>query len=329
MAGVSFALGVSAFVKTQQVSSPKFEPIFETCSKIAYDVDFGEITGYHAYEPKLGLGFMAPFVCLITQFLFELVQTHPSGLLVLLFVNMMAVPVAVLVTVEAGRGGARGMIRYPTIFYLLCQVFGISVAFPALWIPSYCFGGGNGAVAVTRAVSSVLIALPPVILTFLLFCWLDTETYAWTFCAGVLGGPAVSLTGTLLWGVGPPESSSDEIVKKSTEAVAKAFAAAGGLAYIGWVYFCYVVWTAYGFDFSSLWKDLWTEANPSVAFMTIDAGVFWVSLIVFVAMRSGVSRAAETLALSPLFGPGAAFALVMSGLEAERTSPEKAKKKKE
>ena len=43
--------------------------------------EFASKTPYHEYEPKAGLGIFTIFTCLGTQFLLELRNTYPVGLL--------------------------------------------------------------------------------------------------------------------------------------------------------------------------------------------------------------------------------------------------------
>ena len=54
--------------------------------------DFAQKTGYHSYEPMLGLGAFKLLVCLITQFLLELRETYPAGLLTWGGVVVVALP---------------------------------------------------------------------------------------------------------------------------------------------------------------------------------------------------------------------------------------------
>jgi hypothetical protein len=316
-ASIAFALGAWAFVKTQEVSGPAFKPILAACTDFDISLaDFSEKTGYHAYEPKLGLVVMGPFVCLITQFLYELNQTYPAGLLTWAGIVIASLPVAVLITIEAGRSG-RGPVRDPIIVSLFCQVLGISVIFPALWVPAYCFGRGQGAVSETRARASIPLLMPGLILSVLVFC-LDTDSYAWTISAGILGGPILALLPVFLWGVAVPENSKEQRIQ-GARAASFAYIVAGVIAFFGWWFLVYVAWSSYGTDHAALWKDLWTDAKPCVAFMTIDAGVLWLAMVICIAFQS-LPHATEALLMTPLFGPGAACSFAMARLEVENPS---------
>lgn len=125
-ASASFLLGVWAFIKVNSISGPAFEPIVAACTNPDISTeDFATKTGYHYYEPKLGLGAFNVLVCLITQFLLELRETPPAGFLVWGGVICVSLPVAIASTVVAGRKGTRGPVNYPTVFGLLFQLLGI------------------------------------------------------------------------------------------------------------------------------------------------------------------------------------------------------------
>lgn len=125
-AGTSFILGVWAFIKVNSISGPAFEPILAACTNPDISAeDFATKTGYHSYEPKLGLGAFNVLVCLITQFLLELRETPPAGFLVWGGVIVVSLPVGLANSIAPGRKGARGPINYPTVFGLLFQLLGI------------------------------------------------------------------------------------------------------------------------------------------------------------------------------------------------------------
>ena len=112
--------------------------------------DFAKETGYHVYEPRVGLVLFNILVCLITQFLLELRETHPAGLLTWGGVIVVSLPLAVMSTVIAGRRGTRGPVNYPTIIGLLYQLFGISVMYPLVYNTSYIFSNSQFGVPVTN-----------------------------------------------------------------------------------------------------------------------------------------------------------------------------------
>lgn len=80
-------------------------------------------------------------------------------------------PVGILMNVEAGRSGAKGPIRYPTLIGFVSIFLAISVSFPLVWVPSFLLFGGSktGAVLPKRAYASLYLAIPGVVFTILAF----------------------------------------------------------------------------------------------------------------------------------------------------------------
>jgi len=321
-ASASVLLGVWALNKVTEISGPGFEPIIAACtdSSIALE-DFSEQTGYHVYEPKVGLGAFNGLVCLITQFLLELRNTPPDGLLVWGGIVVVAMTYYVMATIEAGRNYGKGPIRYPMIVGLFGQLFGISIVVPLLWVPSYIYGRGYGPVPVVRSYYSVILALPGIILTAIVF-QADPDGYLWTISAGILGGPLLVSFSALLWPVTPitKESSSDslpyEFLEKCSKATQNAYLLSAAIAYAGYMFLVSVAYSKYGTNLFDLWDAIWTNANGSVAFMTIDMIVLYISILSFIAFQSA-SAAIKAVLLTPIVGPAAA-SLVLAELEQEQ-----------
>jgi len=316
-ASASVALGAWAFYTVNEISGPGFEPILAACtdSSIALE-DFAKQTGYHVYEPKVGLGAFNFLVCLITQFLLELRKTPTDGLLVWGGVVVVSMTYCVMVYIEAGRNYTKGPIRYPMIVGLLGQLFGISVAVPLLWVPSYIYGRGYGPVPVLRSYSSVLLALPGIILTAIVF-QADPDGYLWTVSAGILGGPLLVLSGALLWPITPiTTESSSASLSYEIKATQKAYHVSAAIAIAGYMFLVLVAYSKYGTNLFDLWDAVWTNANGSVAFMTIDTIVLYISILSFIAFQSA-SAAFKAVLLTPIVGPAAA-SLVLAELEEEQ-----------
>ncbi|KAL7529426.1 hypothetical protein ACHAXR_002959 [Thalassiosira sp. AJA248-18] len=328
----SFTLGAWAFYKVNSISGPAFEPILAACNNADYlsAEDFAAKSGYHYYEPKLGLGAFNVLVCLITQFLLELRETPPAGLLVWGGVVVVALPIAVANCVAAGRKGAKGPVRYPTIFGLLFQLLGISVVYPLLWVPSYIFSGSKLGVPATnlRIGFATSMALPTTILTYFVF-GAPTESYTWTVSAGILGGPILAMSGLAIW---TDKSSSLEAstqnIAKSSQAIQRAYSLLGFVAFVLWSCLVVVAFQSYGFSPGKLWSEIWVEAGPSVAFMTIDTGVLYIGTLLFVAFESEW-KALKALSLTLFVGPGTALCMVLKELEWSATTALLAQKKKD
>jgi len=316
----SFLLGAWAFVKLNSVSGPYFEPVIAACSNPDIPIEeFASRTGYHEYEPRVGLGVFNLLVCLITQLLFELRETYPAGLLVWSGLTLVSLPIALFGIVEGARAGARGPIRYIVIMGLLYQLFGISVAFPLVWVPSFILGEGKRGAPVTpfRVNMTAPMTLPIVIFTLVVFL-APTDSTLWTTCVGILGGPILPMIGLVLL---TDESSKLTATEKNVKAssagiqnVCKLLMAAG---FVGWLVVVKIAYQSYGLSIGDLWADIWVDANASVAFITIDAGVLYLGMLLFIAYRADEFKAAKTLLLSPALGPGTAVALALMEIERE------------
>jgi hypothetical protein len=62
--------------------------------------------------------------------------------------------------------------------------------------------------------------------------------------------------------------------------------------------------------------EIWEEANASVAFMTIDTGVLYLGILIFIGYENAW-KALKALFLTPLLGPGAACCIALKDLENE------------
>jgi hypothetical protein len=312
---VSMALGVGAFYKTQSVTVPIFEPIMEACQNLEIaPEDFAAKTGYHRYDPTLGFGVLNVFVCLATQFFHQLTQHAPAGTLALLTTVIVGLPMGVSITLEAGRKDAKGLVRYPIIMAFLYQIFGLSVIFPFLWVPSYILGRGEGGLSTARIYVSIPMVVPGVVLSILIL-WLDADSDLWTTCAAILGGPTICCINCFMWPIRDPDPNDKVLAQKSAEASTLPYAVAGLMSLAGWLWLVFIVTIPhYGFHPMAIYKDVWGEANPSVAFMMIDAVIVWMGMIVFIAYQKP-QAGLEAIALSIMFGPGAGPALILAGLQ--------------
>uniref|UniRef100_A0A7S4AJR2 Uncharacterized protein n=1 Tax=Pseudo-nitzschia australis TaxID=44445 RepID=A0A7S4AJR2_9STRA len=317
---VSFLVGVWAFITVNAISGPAFEPIIAACSNPDIPIEeFAAKTGYHDYEPRVGLKVFNLLVCLITQFLLELRETPPAGVLVWAGVVVVSLPCCVIANVEAGRAGARGPIRYPVVMALLFQLFGISVVFPLVWLPGFVFGEGRRGSPVTlfRVVMGALFSIPGTVLTLIVFL-APTESRLWTTAAGILGGPMLALTGLVLFTDKSSEiTATEENTKASSRAIQTVYKLLMAIGFVGWYVLVGIAYRSYGIAIGDLWKDIWVEAGPSVAFMTIDTGVLYLALVIFVAYRSDEFKAAKALLLTTVLGPATAVIVVLMEIENE------------
>lgn len=311
----SFLLGVWAFMKVNAVSGPAFEPIIAACTNpdFASAEEFASETGYHVYEPKVGLGAFNVLVCLITQFLLELRQTYPAGLITWTAVVIASLPAGVLNITESGRADVKSAhpIRFPIIVGLLYQLIGVSVIFPLVWVPSFIFGRGKCPISTWRASLIVPLILPGTILTWLVFN-ADTNSYLWTVSSGILGGPLLTMVSIVLWKDASPSPTKENRISGAV-AFQKACKILIPLGIVMWATVILTVFQTYG-SVDEMWSSIWTEANASVAFMTIDSGILYVAVMICIAYLDEY-KAMKALLLTPMMGPGAAPLLVLSELE--------------
>lgn len=312
LAIAALVVGVAVLVTLQLSAVSHMEPIGLACAAGASDVQAG---GYHPFEGRLG----GTFVCIITQFLYDL-TLQPAGFFVWTSTILAAIPACTLMGVESGRDGAKGLVRLPYIFTLLGQYIGISVIFTALWVPSCLYGGTTGgevgALTPNRAYASGLLVVPYLLGTIFVF-GLDPTSYAWTFCAGCLGGPIAGLAPFLLWALPPPNNVNSDAVARGCFATANVHMITGIIGFVGWIVVVYATTTEFGFDMERLWNEIWVKAHPFVFFMTLDAGGLFAGTIIYICSISFVDAVVAIL-LTPLLGPGTSCSLVLAKIEVNR-----------
>jgi hypothetical protein len=318
----SFLVGVWAFIEVNSISGPAFEPILASCtnSEIAPE-DFASATGYHEYDTRVGLGAFNVLVCLITQFLLELRETHPAGLLVWMGVVVVSLPISGFSIESSGRKGAKGPILYPVTLGLLYQCFGISVMFPMVWVPAFVFGEGQRGAPLTsfRIVVATVISLPIILLTAFVFL-APTDSQLWTSSAGMLGGPVLAMSSLVLMkDVSPELVATNETAKATSTAVKNMYKLFCVIGLVDWCVMVAIAYQAYGTSLGDLWDDIWVSANASVKFMTIDSGVLYLAVLLFLGYRCGESKAAKALFLTPVLGPATACCLVLIEEQNEAT----------
>ena len=214
---------------------------------------------------------------------------------------------------EGGRTSICDVLRLG-LFGLLYQLFGISVMAPLVWVPAYIYGAGNGCVSTFRTRLVVPLNAPGPIITIIVFV-VNTSSQLWTTCAGILGGPGLPMLGLVYWADTIP--ARDDTYKSSIDSAKRAAFALrtmAPVAFAAWYVLVYIAYNKYGFDLPALWKGVWTDANGSVAFMTVDTIVLFLAVIIYIAYRDEKAYV-KALGLTPLLGPGAACSLVLADIE--------------
>jgi len=152
LVSLSIAIGMGAFFGTQEVMKSWAPPIVDKCKRRE---DFVVWTGVDLLDF---------FLCIIVPFFRDAAFAPPiykfiSTQLGLLF------NVCYLVTVlEAIRTGASGGVKFPGFFMFLCQIIGVGVQFPLLWIPFFQRSHGQKrdsgmGLSVTRVLAAIFSAI--------------------------------------------------------------------------------------------------------------------------------------------------------------------------
>eukprot|EP00568_Trieres_chinensis_P009386 CAMPEP_0183296860 /NCGR_PEP_ID=MMETSP0160_2-20130417/4285_1 /TAXON_ID=2839 ORGANISM="Odontella Sinensis, Strain Grunow 1884" /NCGR_SAMPLE_ID=MMETSP0160_2 /ASSEMBLY_ACC=CAM_ASM_000250 /LENGTH=345 /DNA_ID=CAMNT_0025458549 /DNA_START=81 /DNA_END=1118 /DNA_ORIENTATION=+ len=311
------AMGASAFIMANEATKEMFEPIIEACSASGGPAMTG--TDLVTPNPYVGLVAFDGLVCIITQFLHHVVLDHPAGMISWVTTVLSSLPASVIMTAEGGRTGSWGIIRYPTVMGMLFQLFGVSIMFPLVWIPGCLLlttreGRATGSVVPRRMYIGAASILPGITLTALTFI-LDPSSREWAAAAGMLGGPVLVLFPLLLWGIQHPKGEGDDpkSVERGARAIANAHLITGAVGVVGWGKIVSVFWTEYDVDVTSIWTGVWVDADPAVKFMTIDALVLFLAVVLYIGAEN-LADALFALILFPVVGP-ASCSVVLWGRE--------------
>jgi len=306
----SIALGIYAQLHKAHITAPVFDPILASCT--GDDTVAG--VELRPYEAAAGLGVFTPIVCTVTQFMYQLRDIYPGGYITWGLAVVGVLPLAVIATIEGGAAGAWGPIRYPICMGIVHQLLGMSVSLPLFWFPSYIWGRGDGPASAWRVFMSIPVSLPAIIFSIAVFT-VNVDSFVWRLSAGVLGGPALALvSGYLLSYDTPPCEKSKDAVTEYFDASIATYRLVTKISLAGYAGIAYLAYISYGVDVSAMWRDIFTEANASVAFLTIDYILIQVSVIFgYVAYRSWF-EAVRAAILLPIVGP-AAVSMAMERIE--------------
>merc|ERR1712013_958517 len=144
----------------------------------------------------------------------------------------------------------------------------------------------------------------------------------------MLGGPMLAMMGLPLWlDKSDRMEATPENIKRSSRSVQKAYSFMAAVSFVFWACLVTVAYQSYGFEFDRLWGDIWVEAGSSVAFMTVDTGVLYLGVLLFIAYESE-RKATKAFLMTFLVGPGAACCMALRELEGERAHAILAEEKK-
>lgn len=313
----SIAIGIFAQIHKTKITGPIFEPILQLCSAPHESVEaFHKETGFQQYEPLAGMGIFTPLVCVVTEFMYRLCSTYPEGHIAWGLAVVGVLPMSVIMTIEGGRKGARGPLRYPIVMGIIHQILGQSVSIPLIWVPAYIWGRGKGPVNTTRIYLSLLTVLPAVILSVIVFT-VDTNSYLWRLAAGILGGPGLAIVcGSAFWFDNPPCKISTETIAAHMYATKRVYGIITLLSLTCWAGIVHLIYKSYGFNMNSMYSSLLTDANEDagIEFLTLDYILIYVGIIVGYVAYIRLSAALQVLITFPFIGP-AALTIVAEKLE--------------
>jgi hypothetical protein len=248
----------------------------------------------------------------------ETARSTPGGPLAGMTAFVAFMPWLVLIALEAGRSGAKGLIRYPMIVALILQM-GAGLFLLTVYIPCFIFGRCKEQNPLPKGyiLSATFPPLAYMISASLTF-FVATDTTLWKVSAGILSGWLIIYSFVPVW----LASGGQPLEREASRRLSTVpYLVTGTFAFIGWLGVLVIVTFQMGADFGIMFNLLWKDATPMVRFFVIDATSISMASILLVAyLRESVLK--ECLLLSAMFGPGSGIAMTLAGLEIEDPAPE-------
>jgi hypothetical protein len=269
-------------------------------------------------QPYLQIGVFDGFHCFITQRIYHVAASTYGGTLSGLATFVALTPWLVFIALEAGRPGAKGLIRYPMIIACILQM-GVGMLLLFVYIPSFIYGRSKERRPLSKA--HILCSTIPA-LAYTAFAGLTLFTPAnttlWKVSTVILGGPGIVLSFAPLWLV----SGGQPLEREESRRLATVpYILNGTIAFVLWLGVLSIFVFQMRADFQIVFEALWKDATPFVRFYVIDAISICVAALVLVGyLRESVLK--ECLGLSALFGPGSGVAMVLAGLEIDERAPD-------
>ena len=299
-------MGIFRFADTNQ-SVPA---LFEKCW-------MGTENGFEL-QPYLQIGVFDGFHCFITQLFYHVAASTYGGTVAGLGTFVAFTPWLVFIGLEAGRPGAKGLIRYPMIVACILQM-GAGMFLLSVYIPCYIYGRSQERSPLSKAYI-LCSTLPP--LAYAVFAGLTfftpANTMMWQVSTVILGGQGIILSFAPLWWVSGGKPLENE---ESRRLATVPYILNGTISFVLWLGVLSIVVFQMKADFQIMFEALWKDATSFVRFLFIDAVSIWVASLVLVGyLRPSVLK--ECLGLSALFGPGSGVAMALAGIEVEDLAPE-------
>ncbi|GBF94185.1 hypothetical protein Rsub_07172 [Raphidocelis subcapitata] len=267
---------------------------------------------------RLGNPFLDGLHCLVTPFFLDCVAT-PVGRFWVLKTLEVCTPLVVFMALEESRSSARGLVRATVAVLALSQLLGVSVALPCLWVPSFLLlsrprvAGAflpAGKVPAIVASQAITLAFTAVLVCAATFPPAAAQRAVVWFNLGI---PATALIWMLAPGGARPGNAAAAAALRLTAGAACLLHAASVVDLL------YHSGGSPGAAWASIVDAAQLKPPAKVTypahFMQWDfTGVTGAALLVTLA-EEGVAGAARLLAMAPVVGPGAAFALVAARRE--------------
>jgi hypothetical protein len=316
VSALSVILGAHTFLKTQDNLSPEWTAACSNSDNLEIEQWLQENPGLVRYQDAYEFQAFHGLVCKQTQLMHELNDTNASALSCIIMATI-AVPLLMAILLEAGRKDAGAPLRIPLAMWLMAQNFGLSVVFPLVWLPLYCFTRGTaGSIHSFRIYATLPMAIPALILTVLVF-YLDPSTPLWSHFAALLAGPAICGSAIILSLFPDPELGNDNEAKKQgitsrrLTAIVYGIAGLASLAIWLWMLFLMVIPTYGWSSISGVYGEVWVDAPTKLRCKTFEALALWISGLLYVGFQSK-QAAFEVVGLSALFGPGAGLCMALA-----------------
>jgi hypothetical protein len=299
---VSLTLAICTNLALQRITEQNLKPVGEKCFAGDYD-------GLVPFEQWLG----GSFVCIVTT-MFHGLTTVPEGMFAWGGIMALYFPIAILVVVEATRTGVKGLLKYPIVIFVISQYIAVSVAFPLLWIPMYfLWGRGTTHGFASKHANFTDAAGLFFLFVSMAFFALNTQSYAWTWTASLIGGPFFPIPYVVALFL--PSDSSDP--DNSSNLIIKTYQAAALASFMLWVCAIFILVRNYDFDAASILGAVWTNTNYSVQIINLDWFVWFLSMVLVLAEES-LMDGLLAIVMMPLVGPGASLALLLARQEQVR-----------
>lgn len=289
----SVVLAVVTNIIVRSLILEDITPVGEKCFS-------GDYEGPIPFEPYLG----GSFVCIMTTFFHEL-SIVPEGAFAFGLLATVAIAFVALIMVEAGRSGVRGILKYPIAIMVISQYIAFCVAVPLIWVP-FCLLWGRGTAHEFSKYHFRYAVMYALWLTgmSIVFFSLDTQTYGWTFVAGIVGGPFLHLPLVGQWFLPTSKPNSDA----SSRLVAITYRMATVGSFMVWAHIVHSLLSDVGYDnISALYGALWENTNYAVKMILVDALVLFMAVLIVIWVDSP-GDALRAILMAPLVGPGAALA---------------------